>query len=240
MSEISVDRAGFESAWAVAERIPGWLTRDQAAMLWHAARRLTAGSHVVEIGSHQGRSTVVLARAARSVGARLTAVDPFIDGRLFGGRATRRLFEANVADAGVRDAVTLLPEYSTKARPAWSDPIDLLYIDGKHDYWTFTDDLRWSDFLAPGGEILVHDCFSSIGVTCGLVAKVLPARRYTYLDRAGSLARFRLARPAVGDRLRMLGQLPWFVRNVFVKVLLRLRLRPIARLVGHAGTYDPY
>jgi predicted O-methyltransferase YrrM len=230
----------FESAWTLAERIPGWLTRDQAAMLWRSASRLPAGAHVVEIGSHQGRSTVVLARAAQAVGARVTAVDPFVDGRLFGGSATRSLFEANLGAAGVDGVVTLLPEYSTRARPAWSERVDLVYIDGKHDYWTFTDDLRWSGFLAPGGEILVHDCFSSVGVTSGLVAKVLPSRRYTYVDRAGSLARFRLARPGAADRVRMLGQLPWFVRNVFIKVLLRLRLRPLARLAGHAGPYDPY
>jgi predicted O-methyltransferase YrrM len=240
MAEVVEDRAEFDSAWALAERIPGWLTREQARMLWRAARRLPPGAHVVEIGSHQGRSTVVLARAARAVGARVTAIDPFVDGRLFGGAATRGLFEHNISTAGVGDEVSLLAEYSTRARPRWSGRIDLLYIDGKHDYWTFTDDLRWSAFLAPGGEILVHDCFSSIGVTSGVLAKVLPSRRYTYLDRAGSLARFRLARPRAADRGRVLGQLPWFSRNVVIKVLLRLRLRPVARLLNHAGPYDPY
>src|SRR5688572_25794100 len=143
----------FDAAWAVAEHIPGWLTRDQAEMLWRAAVRLAPGAHIVEIGSHQGRSTVILACAAREAGARVTAVDPFVGGRLFGGAATRRLFETNILAAGVRDQVTLLAEYSTRARPGWSEPIDLLYIDGKHDYWTFTDDLRWSAFLTPGGEI---------------------------------------------------------------------------------------
>jgi predicted O-methyltransferase YrrM len=240
MSEIFVDQADFDSAWAVATRVPGWLTRAQAAMLWRAARCLPAGAHVVEIGSHQGRSTVVLARAAQAVGARVTAIDPFVDGRLFGGAPTRALFEANLAAAGVRGAVTLLAEYSTRVRPGWSEPIDLLYIDGKHDYWTFTDDLRWSAHLVPGGEILVHDCFSSIGVTSGVAARILPSRRYAYVDRAGSLARFRLARPRAADRMRVLAQAPWFTRNVTIKVLLRLRLRPLARLLGHTGPYDPY
>ena len=43
------------------------------------------------------------------------------------------------------------------------------------------------------------------------------------------------------DRARILAELPWWIRNVAVKVLLRLRLRPAARvLFGHRGPYDPY
>ena len=35
----------------------------------------------------------------------------------------------------------LLAEYSTAARPTWTRSFDYLYIDGKHDYWTLSDDL---------------------------------------------------------------------------------------------------
>ncbi|MEN3304997.1 MAG: hypothetical protein V7603_1199 [Micromonosporaceae bacterium] len=240
MGDLAVDRTGFESAWRVAEEIPGWLTRAQAQALWRAARRLPPGGRVVEIGSHQGRSTVVLGHAARLAGARVTAIDVFRDGRMFGGAPTRQLFEANIGRAGLTGTVDLLVEYSTRARPQWTDPVDLIYIDGKHDYWTFTDDLRWSACLPAGGEIFVHDCFSSIGVTSGVLAKVLPSRRYTFGDRVGSLARFTLRRPGAADRWRLLRQLPWFARNVVIKVLLRLRLRPVARALGHTGPYDPY
>lgn len=239
MTDTSV--TGFDEVWSVAEQIPGWLTRAQALMLWQAVLRLGPGAHVVEIGSHQGRSTVVLGRAAQMVGARVTAIDPFVEGRLFGGPSTRDRFEANLERAGVTDAVTLLNDYSTRARPTWDGgTVDLAYIDGKHDYWTFTDDLRWSEFMADGAEVLVHDCYSSIGVTSGVVLKVLPSRRYSYLDRAGSLARFQLRRPAAADRVRLARQLPWFTRNVGLKILLRLRLRPVARAFGHDSPYDPY
>lgn len=231
---------GFDDVWALASEIRGWLTEAQARLLWDRARALSGGATIVEIGSHQGRSTVVLARAAQGIGARVTAIDPFVEGRLFGGPRTREVFEANTAAAGVTQTVTLLAEYSTRARPGWSDRIDLLYIDGKHDYWTFSDDLRWSAFLAPGGDILVHDCFSSIGVTSGMLVRVLPSRKYTYLERAGSLARIALRPPTVRDRLRLLAQLPWFARNVVVKVLLRLRLGPVTRILRHSGPYDPY
>jgi hypothetical protein len=238
--EISVDRTGFDAVWAVADQIPGWLTRDQAVMLWQATMRLAPGSHVVEIGSHQGRSTIVLASAARLVGARVTAIDPFVEGRLFGGAATRDRFEANIAHAGLTDTVTLLPERSTRLRPTWTEQVDLLYIDGKHDFWTVSDDLRWCAAMPAGAEVLVHDCFSSIGVTTGVLATMLTGGRYTYLGRTASMAQFRLRRPGWADRARILRQLPWFIRNVCIKVLLRLRLRLLAGALGHVGQADPY
>ncbi|GLZ28661.1 hypothetical protein Lesp02_08510 [Lentzea sp. NBRC 105346] len=230
----------FTEAWELGDQVPGWLTSDQARMLWDAALRLGPGARVVEIGSHQGRSTTVLGIAARSVGATVVAVDPFVEGKLFGGTPTRQRFEKNVAAAGLSDVVELEAEYSTRLRRRWDKRIDLLYIDGKHDYWTYTDDMRWSAFLVPNGEILVHDAFSSIGVTLGVIAKVLCGNRYVYVDRAGSLARFRLAQPSWADRRRVLAEMPWFLRNVGIKVLLRLRLRSVARMFGHDSPYDPY
>jgi predicted O-methyltransferase YrrM len=209
-------------------------------MLWDAVCRLPPGATVVEIGSHQGRSTIILGHAARTVGAHVVAVDAFVDGRLFGGASTRDLFVANIEAAGLTDVVELVVGFSTKLRPDWSRPFELLYVDGKHDYWTYVDDLRWSSHMPNGGEILVHDCYSSIGVTLGTVAKVLLGSRYTYVDRSRSLARFVVRRPGLADRVRVVAQLPWFVGNVFLKVLLRLRLRRVAGWFGHHGPYDPF
>jgi len=231
---------GFDSAWASVASVPGWLTEGQARMLWDAVRRLPPGATVVEIGSHQGRSTIILGHAARTVGAHVVAVDAFVDGRLFGGASTRDLFVANIEAAGLTDVVELVVGFSTKLRPEWSRSFELLYIDGKHDYWTYVDDLRWSTHMPNGGEILVHDCYSSIGVTLGTVAKVLLGSRYTYVDRSRSLARFVVRRPGLADRGRVVAQLPWFVGNVFLKVLLRLRLRRVAGWFGHHGPYDPF
>ncbi len=231
----------FEAAWDVASTIPGWLTEEQARLLFDAARDLPAEPLLLEIGSHQGKSTVVLATAARAHGGRVVAVDPFVDGRLFGGASTRDKFEGNVQEAALTDTVELLPEYSTRARPTWSRDLDYLYIDGKHDYWTLSDDLKWARHLPVGAPVLVHDCYSSIGVTLGVLAKVLPSRNLRYERRAGSLALFRVGTPSVTDRVRILREVPWWLRNVAVKVLLRLRLRAVAaRAFGHESPYDPY
>jgi hypothetical protein len=231
----------FLAAWQIASQIPGWLTGAQGAMLWETAQELSETPLIVEIGSHQGRSTVVLGQAAKLKHGRVIAVDPFVAGRLFGGVSTRDKFEHNIEAAELSTTIELLPDYSTRARQSWTRTFDCLYIDGKHDYWTFTDDLRWTRHLNESAPVLVHDCFSSIGVTLGVLGHVLFSRRLRYERRVGSLALFRVAEPSGADRLRILAEMPWWIRNVMVKVLLRLRLRPLAALIfGHEGRYDPY
>ena len=100
----------------------------------------------------------------------------------------------------------------------------MLYIDGAHRYGPARADIRdWGRRVADGGTLLIHDAFSSIGVTLAilreLVRAALPLRR-----RSRSLAEYRadLAGPASGGRAnagRQLAQLPWFARNVALKVL---------------------
>lgn len=232
---------GFEATWNIASAIPGWLTEDQGRLLFDTVEALPERPLIVEIGSHQGKSTIVLATAARARGGRVVAVDPFVDGRLFGGVTTKDKFEHNVVTADLADTVTLLTDYSTRARQGWNRPFECLYIDGKHDYWTLADDLKWARHLPAGAPILVHDCYSSIGVTIGVLVHVLPSRRMRYERRAGSMALFRVGAPSFQDRLRIVREVPWWLRNVAVKVLLRLRLRPVAaRVFGHEGPYDPY
>jgi Methyltransferase domain len=230
----------FDEIWPAASQIPGWLTEQQARLLWREAGQLRPGGVAVEIGSHQGRSTTVLGAAVKQLGGSVVAIDPFVEGRLFGGKPTRTSFEDNIRSAGLDEVIRLRPEYSTRLRPRWSEPIDLLYVDGKHDYWTCSDDLKWSERVSPEGPVLVHDAYSSIGVTLSILLRVLPSRRLTYVEREGSLALFRVQQPTVPDRLRIVAELPWWIRNVFIKVLLRLRLRKVASALGHEGPYDPY
>jgi len=234
-------RPQFAETWELAAGVSGWLTEAQAQLLWDTAGGLPPASLVVEIGSHQGRSTIILATRARDRDGTVVAIDPFVDGRLFGGSRTRDRFEENITRAGLTETVELLAEYSTRALPGWARRIDFLYIDGKHDYWTLSNDLGWARHMPAGSPVLVHDCFSSIGVTLGILAHVLPSRTLTYERRVGSLALFRVATPTFADRARILAEVPWWLRNVVIKVLLRLRLRTLAaRLFGHRSEYDPY
>jgi len=229
----------FDEVADVASRIPGWLTRDQARVLYDEAASVPAGGCVVEIGSHHGRSTVVLAAAVVPT-AHVVAVDPFPADWRYGGPDTERAMRATLERAGVTDVVDVRVGTSAEVLAGWTAPVDVVYVDGKHDARSVCHDLRWSRWVPAGGHVLVHDAFSSVGVTLGLLWTLLTGRSLVYLDRTGSLARLRVGHPSVADRLRPIRELPWWLRNVAIKVLLRLRLRSVARWWGHHDEADPY
>lgn len=231
----------FDDAWSVADRVPGWLTRAQGRALWEAATSIDEGGLVVEIGSHQGRSTVVLGTAAAVRGGSVVAIDPFVDGAMFGGGRTRTSFVETITRAGLDDVVRLVPERSHDVLAGWRERVAVLYVDGKHDYWSCTRDLGWVTHLRPGGRVLVHDAFSSVGVTLSLLREQVRWRpRVRYVGREGSLAELTVGVPSRSERRAVLGELPWFSRNLVVKVARRLRLRPVLRLLRHESPYDPY
>jgi predicted O-methyltransferase YrrM len=229
----------FDDVATVSSSIPGWLTREQARVLFEAAAAVPPGGCVVEIGSHRGRSTVVLA-SALPPGARMVAVDPFVTDWRYGGADTEQALTRNLQAAGVAGIVEVRRSTSAVALARWAGPVDLLYVDGKHDVLSLLRDLRWARWLPDGGTVLVHDAFSSVGVTLGLGWALVTGRFLTYVDRTGSLARLAVRRPTAVDRVRWASQLLWWFRNLGIKLLLRLRLRRMAGLFAHYDDADPY
>ena len=213
--------------------VEGWLTEAQAHRLDRCARAVPRGGRVVEIGSFRGRSTIVLARAAPS-DAEIVAIDPHL-GSDRGpqeiaaqpelGEQDTQIFRANLERHGVLDRVTHVRMLSSDAPLPQS--IDLLYVDGAHRLGPAREDIvRWGARVRDGGTMLVHDSFSSIGVTLALLSSVALSRRWRYAGRAGSLAEYVAdGRGGPASAARQLAQLPWFAYNVALKVLTLLRIR---------------
>ena len=247
-------RGGFAGALAAVAGVEGWMTDAQAHVLWKRAAALEAPATVVEIGSYRGRSAILLAGAAAD-GVAVVAIDPHagndrgpqqIHGSAGEGQADHEAFMANLARAGVGERVRHVRRPSQEALDAVDGPVDLLYVDGAHRYRPARDDIeRWGARVRPGGTLLIHDSFSSVGVTLAIARLLLTGERFRYQGRTGSLAEYRAA-PAGGlrerarDAGRQLLELPWFVRNLAVKVAIVLRLRPLARLLGHRSGPWPY
>jgi predicted O-methyltransferase YrrM len=224
--------AGFEAAWAVARDVEGWLTEAQARRLFAAAAAVAPGGRVVEIGSFRGRSAIVLA----SAGADVVCVDPHagsdrgpreIAADAGRGDADLEAFRANFARAGVADRVRHVRAFSDAALGEVPGPVDVLFVDGAHRIVPARADIRrWGDRVRPGGRMLVHDAWSSIGVTLALLTTTVPGRRWRYVGRERSLAEFvREDVRGAGNAARQLRELPWFARNVVLKALIAARLR---------------
>ena len=218
---------------AALDGIEGWLSEDQARRLWEAARALQPPARIVEIGSFRGRSTIVLAQAAPE-GVEMIAIDPHagtdrgpqeIETSAVTGESDHERFLANLERAGVRERVRHVRSFSQDALAEVDGEVDLLYVDGAHRYRPARDDiLRWGARVRPGGTMLIHDSFSSIGVTAAILRHLVWSRDFDYVDRTASLAEYRRD-GAGGSALRQLAQLPWFARNLFVKLAITLRLR---------------
>jgi predicted O-methyltransferase YrrM len=226
--------------------VEGWLTDDQAELLRTSAEVLRAGEQIVEIGSFQGRSTIVLASSAAD-GVAITAIDPHagtdrgpqeISGKEVEAEDDSQRFLANLEAAGVRDRVHYLREWSQAALDDQEGPVELLYIDGAHRFGPARADLvRWGARVAPGGTLLVHDSFSSVGVTAALLSSLTFSRRWRYVGRAGSMTEYRRSpvygAERVGNAARQLAELPWFARNVVYKALILIGRRDVAIRLGH-------
>ncbi len=235
----------FEDAWRHAEGAHGWLTRAQGSALFDAARAIPAGQWIVEIGSHCGRSTVILA-AAKAPKVPLLAVDPFDDPRWGGGPKALEEFERMLRSADLLEEIKTFRGLSVEAANAGiARPVGLLFVDGAHDRASVLTDIDgWSRHLGDRATLLFHDAYSSPGVTIALFEKYFGAARAQYLGSVGSLARIGVGPVSLPERLastaRMVGRLPWFARNLVVKVALRRGWSTVHRALRHPGENHPY
>ena len=244
----------LEAALAQVRDVQGWMSPDQAERLYRAASSTRAGDQIVEIGSFQGRSTIVLTFGAPE-GVRVVAIDPHagndrgpqeIDGFVEQAAGDHERFNANLAAAGVSDRVRHVREFSDRAHDSVSGTIEVLYIDGAHRYAPARADIvDWGARVAPGGTMLIHDSFSSVGVTLAILRELLASKRFRYVGRARSLTEFRAdldgtLRSRVVNAALLLAQLPWFIKNLSIKVLITAKLGGVLRAITGREPEWPY
>lgn len=245
--------SGFQTALGAVQGVDGWLTDAQAQRLYERGSALDGGTRVVEIGSYRGRSAIVLALAVDGR-AEVIAIDPHagsdrgpqqIEGTLSEGEEDNRVFRQNLARAGVTDRIRHLRAPSQAALGSVPGDLGLLYVDGAHRYGPAMADIaRWGARVRPGGHMLVHDAFSSVGVTLAQVRLLFFSGRFRYLGRTGSLVDYRRedldARARAVNALHQIAELPWFARNVLIKLAIVAKRPGLARALGHRGGVWPY
>jgi len=246
-----VTRRRFDEVWTAVAEVAGWMTQGQGEALYEAAGRCPPGGRIVEIGSFQGRSTIVLASAAPE-SATVFAIDPHagndrgpqeIAGYATEADADHGAFLTNLRQAGVEDRVTHLRMFSDAALDELDGPVDVLYIDGAHRFAPARADIRdWGRRVADGGSLLIHDSFSSVGVTLAILRELTFGRRFRYVGRSRSLTIYSadLDGGRLRNALRQLAQLPWFAKNLALKVLLTLGLGKLLRRFGRGAPEWPY
>jgi predicted O-methyltransferase YrrM len=203
--------------------VPGWLTDEEGEALYELGKRCTGRGAIVEIGSWKGKSTICLglgSRAGKGVG--IFAVDPHT-GYRFGD------FKANVERAGIADLVTPVPSLSQDAADDFTEPVELLFVDGSHEEADVRADFdQWVPKVVEGGWVAFHDTTWTAGPRRVVGARIYRSRNFKdvrFVAGSTTVAR-KVARNTFADRVRARRALA--VKTVFWLVSTPLKqVRPL-------------
>jgi MMP 1-O-methyltransferase len=152
--------------------VPGWLTDDEGEALYELARACTGKGVIVEIGSFKGKSTVCLGLGSQAgASVPIYAVDPH--------QERFPEFKTNVQRAGIDELVRPVPSLSQPAADDFHEPIELLFVDGAHEYELVLEDFeKWVPKVVEGGVVAFHDTTWHPGVRKVVAEKIYASRGF--------------------------------------------------------------
>jgi predicted O-methyltransferase YrrM len=153
----------LESTKEFASRIDGWLTEKEGELLYNLAKATRRNGVIVEIGSWKGKSTVFLGRGSQSGDhVKIYAIDPHTGSpehkKEYGHVRTFAEFKKNIENSGIDGLIIPEKKTSREAADNFEKPVELLFIDGAHEYEAVKMDFElWIPKLLEGGTVTFHD-----------------------------------------------------------------------------------
>ncbi|MBQ1093728.1 class I SAM-dependent methyltransferase [Streptomyces sp. B93] len=162
---------------AAFEAAKGFMPVDEGLALYAAAGEAARlGLPLLEVGTYCGRSTVLLADAARAADVTALTVDhhrgseeqqpgweyhdPSTVDPETGLMDTLPTFRRTLHRAGLEEHVVALVGRSPQVARIWGSPLALVFIDGGHtDEHATADYEGWAPHIADGGLLVIHDVF---------------------------------------------------------------------------------
>ena len=162
---------------AAFEAAKGFMPLREGLALYEAAAEAGAlGLPLLEVGTYCGRSTILLADAAREAGVAAITVDhhrgseeqqpgweyhdPTVVDPEIGLMDTLPTFRRTLHRAGLEEQVIAIVGRSPQVAAAWGGRLGLVFIDGGHTDEHATGDYEgWAPHLAVGGLLVIHDVF---------------------------------------------------------------------------------
>jgi predicted O-methyltransferase YrrM len=162
---------------AAFEAAKGFMPVHEGLALYEAATAAgAAGLPLLEVGTYCGRSTLLLADAARAAATVVVTVDhhrgseeqqpgweyhdPEVVDPELGLMDTLPTFRRTLHKAGLEDHVIAVVGRSPKVAAVWGTPVGFVFIDGGHtDEHANGDYEGWAPHLAVGGLLAIHDVF---------------------------------------------------------------------------------
>lgn len=162
---------------AAFEAARGFMPVDEGLALHAAAVEAgRLGLPLLEVGTYCGRSTILLADAAREAGVTALTLDhhrgseeqqpgweyhdPETVDPEIGLMDTLPAFRRTLHRAGLEEHVVALVGRSPQIARIWGTPLALVFIDGGHtDEHANGDYEGWAPHVAEGGLLVIHDVF---------------------------------------------------------------------------------
>ncbi|MFE3644929.1 class I SAM-dependent methyltransferase [Streptomyces sp. NPDC059169] len=162
---------------AAFEAAKGFMPVREGLALYGAAVEAGAlGLPLLEVGTYCGRSTVLLADAAREAGTVAVTVDhhrgseeqqpgwdyhdPEVVDPEVGRMDTLPTFRRTLHKAGLEDHVIAIVGRSPQVAKVWGREVGLVFVDGGHTDEHATHDYEgWAPHVAEGGLLVIHDVF---------------------------------------------------------------------------------
>lgn len=173
----SVTSAAMNRTLTYKLTFPGMLSLPQGVWLYKLAKSLPKKAVVVEIGCFGGLSTAFLL-AGLDPTSSVYSIDPFDENvqkqkqilqsskdkafknpeiAMLKIKPSKKDVEKRLRKEGFKN-FELIQGYSNDIVKTWKKRINLLWIDGNHDYKFVKDDyIKWSPFLKKGGIIAFDD-----------------------------------------------------------------------------------
>ncbi|MGN9790977.1 class I SAM-dependent methyltransferase [Streptomyces sp. OZ13] len=162
---------------AAFEAAKGFMPVGEGLALYAAAAEAGAlGLPLLEVGTYCGRSTILLADAAREAGTVAVTVDhhrgseeqqpgwdyhdPETVDPEVGLMDTLPTFRRTLHKAGLEEHVVAVVGRSPQVAKVWGGKAGLVFIDGGHTDEHATNDYEgWAPHVAEGGLLVIHDVF---------------------------------------------------------------------------------
>lgn len=228
----------------IAANVDGWLEDCEGELLFELAKGCEGRGAIVEVGSWKGKSTLWLAKGSMSGNrVKVLAIDPHTGSeehhKAFGKVWTFDAFNETIASAGLQSVVFPLVKTSRDAAVDFEEPVELIFIDGAHDYESVKADFElWFPKVIEGGIMAFHDTTYGEGPLRVVEENLYTSRNFSIVHLVGSITYARkVNRNSKKVRIRNLSAMYLRRTPEPVRHLLPKPLKSLARkIVAAAGT----
>lgn len=145
--------ATSDCIWQELDKINGWFTREEAICMQWIMKQLPPESKIVELGSFQGRSSIMIA-SALSTDSILYCIDNFSE-----SLGILSAFMNNIAEYKVNNKIRFLIMDTIEAAKEFEDKsIEIVFLNTNHSYESVKQDLlQWCPKIRMGGFLICND-----------------------------------------------------------------------------------